>query len=289
MLQGVVVQLVRIPACHAGGRGFESRPLRQPHNDKSGPGAPFFLGRIPGTAASASALPSNLVPDCDVPTADTPPSPRIDAAVATLAVEDLGCRRGNRLLFKGVSFTLAAGQARWLRGRNGCGKTSLLRIAAGLAPAANGRVTFGGTALRIAPGYARCMSYIGHANALKDDLTVTEALQFLARLQGRPADRAHVYRALDRLGLADRHGALVRTLSQGLRRRAALARLAFEAPPALWILDEPYDALDADGIERLNVLLHEHLVRGGSVLLTSHQSPGAGAPSMTEFDLGGSA
>jgi heme exporter protein A len=77
----------------------------------------------------------------------------------------------------------------------------------------------------------------------------------------------------------------VRTLSQGQRRRAALARLALERRAALWILDEPYDALDVDGIACVNALLHEHLTRRGSVLLTSHQTPGSGAPEMSEFDL----
>ncbi|MEO7151195.1 MAG: cytochrome c biogenesis heme-transporting ATPase CcmA [Burkholderiaceae bacterium] len=222
----------------------------------------------------------------------TPRSPGSDdgdAGVATLVLDDLGCRRGNRLLFRGVSFDVAPGQARWLRGRNGCGKTSLLRLAAGLGGPASGRVLYGGIPVRRAAGVARRITYVGHANALKEDLTVTEALQFLARLQGRDAAPASVLRALDRIGLSNRRDAAVRTLSQGQRRRASLARLAFETGASLWILDEPYDSLDAEGIERVDALLTEHLGRGGSVLLTSHQPPGSNAPAMVSFDLGAAA
>lgn len=211
--------------------------------------------------------------------------PNDAATLATLACIDLACRRGNRLLFSGVDLEVRAGQAVWLRGRNGRGKTSLLRLAAGLAVPEAGRVCWGGVDVRRASVYAPVRVYIGHANALKDDLTVFESLQFLARLHGRAHDRAPLLAALERVGMESRRDAPVRTLSQGQRRRAALARLALERAPALWILDEPYDALDVDGIDVVNRMLHEHLARGGSVLLTSHLPPGAGAPDMAEFDL----
>lgn len=204
----------------------------------------------------------------------------------TLAASDLACRRGNRLLFQGVNFSVDPGHAMWLRGRNGRGKTSLLRLAAGLAAAEAGAVSWGGVPVRQAEGFAQQLVYVGHANALKDDLTVSEALRFLALLHGRADDLAAVHQALDRIGLAPWRDALVRTLSQGQRRRATLARLALETGPAIWILDEPYDALDADGIDCVNALMREHLARGGSVLLTSHQAPGRSAPAMREFDLG---
>ncbi len=214
--------------------------------------------------------------------------PSIPAASppATLAAVDLGCRRGNRLLFKGLNFELHPGQARWLRGRNGSGKTSLLRLAASLAQPDSGRITWGGVPVRHAPGYARRMCYVGHTNALKDDLTVSESLRFLARLHERDASAQAVHSALERVGLANRRDAPVRTLSQGQRRRAALARLALDTDAALWILDEPYDALDSDGVDRIDTLLREHVAGGGSVLLTSHQPPGSGAPALVEIDLG---
>jgi len=203
----------------------------------------------------------------------------------TLSLVELSCRRGERLLFKGVNLEVRPGSVWWLRGRNGRGKTSLLRLACGLAAPESGRVLWGGVAVRRAERYAHQRIYIGHANALKEDLTVTESLRFLAHLHGRAHDAASLEAALARVGMASRRDAPVRTLSQGQRRRAALARLALERSAGLWILDEPYDALDVDGIACVDGLLHEHLARRGSVLLTSHLPPGAGAPKMTEFDL----
>lgn len=203
----------------------------------------------------------------------------------TLTATDLACRRGNRRLFGGVNFDLGAGQALWLRGRNGRGKTSLLRLAAGLSVPESGRITWGGVPVREAEGMAQRLVYVAHASALKDDLSVTESLRFLAQLQGRDDSIAALHAALDRVGMGSRRDALVRTLSQGQRRRATLARLALERGASLWILDEPYDALDSDGIDSINALLGEHLARGGSVLLTSHQAAGASAPPMTAFDL----
>jgi heme exporter protein A len=178
-----------------------------------------------------------------------------------LELKDVSCRRGGRLLFSGLHLALNRGRAIWLRGRNGRGKTSLLRVAAGLAPAEVGDVTWGGVPLGRSSDYARERVYVGHAGALKDDLTLSESLSFVARLHGRAWDRVSVRRALARLGLEARCDALVRTLSQGQRRRCALARLALEAGNGPWLLDEPYDALDGDGLSCVDALLHEHLAR----------------------------
>lgn len=205
--------------------------------------------------------------------------------LATLTLTDLACRRGNRVLFRGVNLAVRPGEATWLRGRNGRGKTSLLRLAAGLAVPESGKVLWGDTPVRSAGDYAAQRVYVGHANALKDDLTVTEALTFLARMHERPSDAASISAALERVGMGSRRNAPVRTLSQGQRRRATLARLVLDRRPAIWILDEPYDALDSDGVQVVNELLNAHLARGGSLLLTSHQHPGAAAPTMAEFDL----
>ena len=226
-----------------------------------------------------------------MPTPAAPPQPaheplRDVAPLPTWAAVDLACRRGSRLLFEGLSLAVIAGRATWLRGRNGSGKTSLLRLAAGLAVPARGAVTWGGVPLPRAAGFASSRVYIGHANALKEDLTLTESLRFLAELQSRDSSVDAVHAALERLGLGSRRDAAVRTLSQGQRRRGALARLALERQASIWILDEPYDALDDDGVRCVDGLLHEQLARGGSVLLTSHQAPGRSAPAMAEFDLG---
>jgi heme exporter protein A len=192
-------------------------------------------------------------------------------SLPTLRTEGLASRRGDHALFADLSVELPARQLLWLRGHNGRGKTSLLRLMAGLAQPDAGRVTWGDVALADAPEFATQSVYIAHANALKEDLTAFESLQFLAALHGRDTAPAAVSGALSRLGMRQRERAPVRTLSQGQRRRVALARLALESDPGLWVLDEPFDALDVDGIGVVNELLEQHLMRGGSVVLTSHQ------------------
>lgn len=198
---------------------------------------------------------------------------------------DLACRRGNRLLFQGLQLDVAAGQIVWLRGQNGCGKTSLLRLAAGLAEPERGQITSGGVPVRRCRDHAQHSVFVAHGNALKDDLSAGEALAFLLRVHGRRSDASSVRAALQRLGVESRRAAPVRTLSQGQRRRVALARLAVEDRPALWLLDEPFDALDRDGSERVTALLDEHLQRGGSVLFTSHISVDASRLQPVEVDL----
>lgn len=193
-------------------------------------------------------------------------------AVVPLATQGLACRRGRRLLFRGLDLQLARGSITWLRGTNGSGKTSLMRILAGLSQPAEGQVLWQGVPLRSGDAEARRgIVYIGHANALKDDLTLTEAVAFLGALAGLPDPQTRAGEALDRLGLAGRRNAPVRTLSQGQRRRGALARLALDEAPRCWILDEPYDALDQASVDSLSALIEAHAARGGCVLLTSHQ------------------
>lgn len=178
-----------------------------------------------------------------------------------VAASDLACRRGERILFRGLNLAVRPGEIVWVRGANGKGKTSLLRLLAGLARPEAGRIEHGTDRERV---------YVGHANALKDDLTVAESLMFLSRLHGFDTGVEAHERALRRFGLHSRRDAPVRTLSQGQRRRVALARLCTAPATALWLLDEPFDALDAEGVDALNTLLAEHAARGGSVLLTSH-------------------
>jgi len=196
-----------------------------------------------------------------------------DARAPTLAAAALGGQRGERPLFRELELTLRPGQLVWLRGRNGRGKTSLLRLLAGLSTPAHGAVLCDGQPLaRLAPQWRRRLLYIAHVNALKDDLTVKEALRFLGTLHGStPADE-EIVAALALLGVEHMRDRPVRTLSQGQRRRAALARLALPQPPSVWLLDEPFDALDDEGVEALHRLLTAQARRGGSALLTSHQA-----------------
>jgi heme exporter protein A len=193
------------------------------------------------------------------------------APPALRATHDLACRRGERLLFSGLGLEVHSGQVVWLRGSNGRGKTSLLRILTGLAHAESGEVQRSGQPIRTArDAHVQGAAYVAHANALKDDLSAMEALAFLAQLHGQQADEAALVAALTTLGIASRRAAPVRTLSQGQRRRVALARLALAPRKPLWLLDEPFDALDTEGCERVDRLLSEHARSGGAVVLTSH-------------------
>lgn len=208
-----------------------------------------------------------------------------DAAPVLEAV-DLGGERGGRPLFRQLRFALLPGQVVWLRGRNGRGKTSLLRLLAGLSTPASGAVHCAGVALRrVDAAWRERLVFIAHANALKEDLTVAESLRFLAQLQGRDCTADELATALTRVGVAALAPRPVRTLSQGQRRRVALARLALPQPPSVWLLDEPFDALDDDGVSRLNTLLSEHAARGGSALLTSHQAVGLKDPVPLQLNL----
>jgi heme exporter protein A len=187
-----------------------------------------------------------------------------------LSATQLAFRRGDAWLFTDVSFEIHPAQILWLRGKNGRGKTSLLRLVVGLTQPDHGTLTWDGVPLHDAPDYRSQLVYIGHTNGLKDDLTVSESLHFLARLHDRDSTPDSVSAALLRLAIHHRSHLPVRTLSQGQRRRVALARLALEQGPSLWVLDEPFDTLDQEGISIINGLLEEHLARHGSVILTSH-------------------
>lgn len=189
-----------------------------------------------------------------------------------LHAQDLACRRGDRLLFTKLHMAVAPGQLVWVRGPNGQGKTSLLRLLAGLSQPADGQIE------RPVP-----LAYIGHQHGLKDDLSAMEALGFLLRLHGLPFDDKTCTDALARMGVNKQKFALVRSLSQGQKRRVSLARLCLSAACKLWILDEPFDALDDQGIATLNDLIQNHCQAGGSVILTSHQA--LSLPGAIELDL----
>jgi heme exporter protein A len=191
------------------------------------------------------------------------PASKVEAA--RLSARGLACRRGNRLLFSAVDVDLEAGDVVWLRAANGYGKTSLLRILAGLAKPEAGTVE---TRFE-----AQKPLYLAHANALKDDLTVAESLRYLVNLHDLAASEEAQSAAIERFGLHTRRRAPIRTLSQGQRRRVALARLCLSPSSTTWLLDEPYDALDQEASALVSTLIADHAARGGSVLLTSHVAP----------------
>ena len=198
----------------------------------------------------------------------------VDVATPSPLLEAIGltCVRGDRRLFHGLSFTLAPGQLLQVEGDNGAGKTSLLRILAGLGLPALGEVRWQGEAIaRQRDDYGRALLYLGHLGALKEELTPLENLLADARIAGLDGiDAARVLEALERMGLRRVAGLPVRVLSAGQRRRTALTRLLL-SPPALWILDEPFNALDTAAVERLREVLEAHVAGGGMAVLTSHQ------------------
>jgi heme exporter protein A len=196
---------------------------------------------------------------------------RADDAPA-LSVAGLACERGERTLFEGLDFTLAAGEALLVVGGNGHGKTSLLRILAGLSLPAVGEVRWCGAPIRaVREAYSRALAWLGHADGIKADLTPLETLQLAAALRGRALDAAAAQRALDRVALARCAELPARVLSFGQRRRVALAALTL-AEARLWILDEPLAGLDAQGVGMVQGLLDAHLAAGGLAVVTTHQN-----------------
>ncbi len=202
-----------------------------------------------------------------------------------LEVSNLKCVRGERPLFDQVGFRLDRGAVLHLRGANGAGKTSLLRILCGFSPPEAGLITWNGVAVgELGGDWRRDLFYLGHSSALQESLTVAENLAFTSTLAGEPAGLVEIAAALLRFGLKGLHSRLVRQLSQGQKRRVALARLLLSKAP-LWILDEPFVALDVAAVNLLSGIIAEHLERGGLAILTSHQPVEIGSFAVQELEL----
>jgi heme exporter protein A len=203
-----------------------------------------------------------------------------------LETRDLAATRGDTTLFSGLGFSVAPGALLRVTGANGSGKTSLLRALCGLLMPSAGEVRWNGENVRaLREEYWKHLAYVGHADALKDDLTVEENLTIACALAGLQVPASRAGDAIAGFGLAGRERLPARALSQGQRRRAALARLAVSEALPLWILDEPFAALDTLAVERVQSLVGEHLARGGMVVLTTHQEARIKAPTVTDINL----
>lgn len=192
--------------------------------------------------------------------------------ILTLQAQDLACVRGERKLFSNLSFSLHSGECLHVRGENGVGKTSLLRLLTGLSKPDAGQILWNQESIsKQVDRYHRELLFLGHRDALKEELTALENLQTYAAVDdiALPVERALA--ALWRFGLRGRENLPVNCLSAGQKRRVLMARM-LTRQAKLWILDEPFNALDVNAVTQLEELMAEHLASGGLLVLTSHQA-----------------
>jgi len=201
----------------------------------------------------------------------------------TLEANDLTCIRDDRSLFSELSFTLAAGQVLLVEGRNGSGKTSLLRILCGIRQPDEGYIHWnGGDIYRLATGYNAVTAWVGHKDGIKLELTARENLVF-SRSLGTPS-MLDIAEALDAMELGGFDDVSAINLSAGQKRRLALARLLVTRSP-LWILDEPFTSLDTHGIALIEKMINIHLADGGMLAVTSHHTVTLESTDITRINL----
>ncbi|MCT8548869.1 cytochrome c biogenesis heme-transporting ATPase CcmA [Glaesserella parasuis] len=189
-----------------------------------------------------------------------------------LSLINIACERGETRLFEGCSLTISSGQWWQIEGHNGIGKTSLLRILAGLAVAAEGEVQWNGIKIQQQrEQYYANLFYLGHHAGVKPELTAWENLRFFQKIQGLPLDDEALWNALGKVSLIGREDLPCSHLSAGQQRRVALAKL-WLTKATLWILDEPFTAIDKKGVTELIAHIEQHCEQGGMVIFTSHQT-----------------
>ena len=203
-----------------------------------------------------------------------------------LEINKLSCTRGDRNLFRDLSFSVASGTLLHVRGHNGSGKTTLLRTLCGLFLPDHGEIRWDGENIRsLQEDYRKHLLYLGHHNALKDDLTRIENLLINAHMGGDRFRTEQCWQALDEIGLRGYEDLPVKALSQGQKRRVALARLLL-SKAILWVLDEPFTALDVKAVEQLQKIISAHVANDGIVLLTTHQEVALTAGDSESLELG---
>lgn len=201
---------------------------------------------------------------------------------------DLCCERDDRLLVDNLNLRVEAGTIHQVEGPNGSGKTTLLRVLCGLSSRYRGEILWKGQALRkLRTDYLSTLLYIGHGAGIKAALTPRENLQWHCAVKGGSDGAQAIEEALSRVGLFGFEDAPCFTLSAGQQRRVGLARL-FLVPAGLWVLDEPFTAIDKHGVRELEQWIAEHAARGGSVILTTHHELSIQHP-VEHITLGGAA
>lgn len=203
-----------------------------------------------------------------------------------LDVLNLECTRGDRRLFSTLNFTLQPGELLHLYGHNGSGKTTLMRTVCGLIAPSDGEVRWRGENIRsLRDEFAKDVIYIGHKNGIKDDLNGIENLRIACLLDGDPISEETAWDALERIGLNGHEDLPTKVLSQGQKKRVALARLLVSKAP-LWVLDEPFTALDKAAVGLLQSVIARHVADGGMVILTTHQDVALTAGEVKQLRLG---
>jgi heme exporter protein A len=188
-----------------------------------------------------------------------------------LQAKKIACRRGERLLFQQIDFQLQSGELMLIEGRNGCGKTTLLRTLAMLRYVDEGEIHWNSQSIeKVAEKYRKNLTWMGHHNALKGDLDALENLHIQCCLQGLKYSEKHYWDALEQIGLSGYEDLPTQVLSQGQKKRASLAFLLLSQSP-LWILDEPFSALDVNAVDLLQSIMQQHIDKGGMLILTTHQ------------------